>query len=224
MPRTAVPRRDPALDPALRAERPPAISPSSARRQPGETPPAPTGPPRRLFAAPASEPRRPDDLPERGSGRRPPVFASRVRSPARGDPVGPPNPAESGGIPAILRGTTSRRGTAGPAHGPGKTGSRRVPPTRCLRPISGRSRAGLDPAREPPPGRLSPGGEDGGGGGNRTRVRKPSTATSTCLSGSWRRTAPESASASSPPRRIDPASRGVNAIPEFHRRFGKSVG
>ena len=83
-----------------------------------------------------------------------------------------------------------------------------------------RSRA--DPGA--PAGLVVAGGRDGGGGGNRTRVRKPSTATSTCLSGSWRRTAPESASAFSPPRRIDPASRGVNAIPEFHRRVGNPVG
>ena len=54
---------------------------------------------------------------------------------------------------------------------------------------------------------------NGGGGGNRTRVRKPSTATSTCLAASWRGTAPESAFPFSPPRRIDPASRGVGAIP-----------
>ena len=30
----------------------------------------------------------------------------------------------------------------------------------------------------------------GGGGGNRTRVRKPSTTTSTCVSGLWREPAP----------------------------------
>ena len=33
----------------------------------------------------------------------------------------------------------------------------------------------------------------GGGGGNRTRVRKPSTTTSTCVSGLWREPAPEGA-------------------------------
>jgi len=32
--------------------------------------------------------------------------------------------------------------------------------------------------------------ELGGGGGNRTRVRKPSTTTSTCVSGLWRESAP----------------------------------
>ena len=73
------------------------------------------------------------------------------------------------------------------------------------------ARGGGSPARGPLTRPVAQ--PNGGGGGNRTRVRKPSTATSTCLAASWRGTAPESAFPFSPPRRIDPASRGVDAIP-----------
>ena len=67
--------------------------------------------------------------------------------------------------------------------------------------------------------------ESGGGGGNRTRVRKPSATTSTCISGLWpgtraRRRLSLFRSRAASTRR----NRGSVPIPGAHRRLGKTAG
>ena len=123
--------------------------------------------------------------------------------------------------PSARRGERVGRGRRSPGERPGGRGGPPVERVRSGAPgrverragrIAARgARGGGSPARGPLTRPVAQ--PNGGGGGNRTRVRKPSTATSTCLAASWRGTAPESAFPFSPPRRIDPASRGVDAIP-----------